>query len=182
MAKVILVRHGEAAAGFGAHRDPGLSNLGRQQAINTAKHLESIGPLPLFSSPLMRAQETAKPLSDLWQRDVEIETRIAEIPSPIEELESRATWLSTIMAGSWKSLPDELKIWREALIECVQNAPKDCVMFSHFVAINLLVGAANDDEHMVVFRPNNASMTQFTNDDDRLIVHSLGEEADTHVN
>ena len=182
MAIIYFVRHGEAAAGFGAHRDPGLSELGVSQADATAKHLAPLGPLPIFSSPLQRAQETAKPLADIWQGSVSIEHRIAEIPSPIDDLTDRSDWLATAMAGTWHDLPDNLKAWRQDLIDCVQEASGDCVMFSHFVALNLLVGAANDDAAMVSFRPDNASITRFTNDDGVLRALSLGEQAQTKVN
>lgn len=182
MATVVLVRHGEAAAGFAGHHDPGLSLLGKNQAERTAQELESIGPLPIFSSPLKRAQETAQPLSKLWNTKVEIETRVAEIPSPSDDLSERAEWLQKVMAGTWLELPEDLQAWREELLDCVQRASQDCVMFSHFVAINLLVGAAKDDPRMVVFRPNNASITKFTNDNGNLVVHELGREASTHIN
>ena len=86
------------------------------------------------------------------------------------------------MAGAWHDLPPNLKAWREALIDCVVSAPSDCVMFSHFVAINLLVGAANDNPAMVSFRPDNASITRFQSDGLTLTVLGLGEQAQTHVN
>ena len=182
MATVILVRHGEAAAGFAGHHDPGLSELGKTQAEQTAKHLDSKGPLPLFSSPLRRAQETAIPLASMWGQAVTIESRVAEIPSPTADLSDRADWLAKVMAGSWHDLPPNLQKWRTDLIDCVLSATEDCVMFSHFVAINLLVGEATNDSRMVVFRPNNASMTEFTNDNGKLAIQSLGVEATTRVN
>ena len=85
MTTIYFVRHGEAEAGFGSHRDPGLSELGRTQAVATAKHLASLDPIPIFSSPLLRAQETAQSLANIWDAPITIEDRIAEIPSPIEE-------------------------------------------------------------------------------------------------
>ena len=36
---IILVRHGEASAGWTSHPDPSLSNKGRLQAKNTGKGL-----------------------------------------------------------------------------------------------------------------------------------------------
>ena len=179
---VYFVRHGEAAAGFGAHRDPQLSSRGVLQAEETAKKLASMKPIPLISSPLRRAQETADALAKLWKSSVTIEARIAEIPSPIEDLTDRTTWLAKVMAGSWSDLPPDLQIWRQALLDCVVSVPSDCVMFSHFVAINLLVGAANDNPAMVSFRPGNASITKFESDGSRLTVLELGDEASTHVN
>lgn len=182
MTTIYFVRHGEAEAGFGAHRDPGLSELGRNQAIATAKHLSSLEPIPIISSPLLRAQETAQELAKLWNAPITTEERIAEIPSPIEDLTDRSRWLAQIMAGAWRDLPPNLKTWREALIDCVVSVPSDCVMFSHFVAINLLVGAANDHSAMVSFRPDNASISRFESDGSSLKVLGLGEQAQTHVN
>ena len=182
MANIYFVRHGEAEAGFGSHRDPGLSELGKKQAESTAKHLSNLTPIKLFSSPLARAQETALALAELWQTDFQLEDRIAEIPSPIEDLNDRSQWLATVMGGTWQDLSEELQEWRQRLIDCVINQPNDCVMFSHFVAINILVGAANAADEMVSFRPNNASITTFTNTDGLLKVETLGFEANTHIN
>ena len=182
MKTIYFVRHGEAAAGFGDHRDPNLSELGRRQAAATAKHLQPLGPLPIFSSPLQRAQETARALADSWSVPIATETRIAEIPSPIDDLTDRSRWLATIMAGDWHALPADLKQWRRALLDCVINVNSDCVMFSHFVAINLLVGEATGEDAMVSFRPDNASITRFKSDGNKLTVEALGEQAQTHIN
>ena len=87
MAIVQLVRHGKAAAGFGAHPDPGLDDLGRRQAAAVATMLDtqhSERP-ELLSSPMARAFETAQALADVWQVPIDLEPRVAEIPSPTEE-------------------------------------------------------------------------------------------------
>lgn len=182
MTTIYFVRHGEAEAGFGAHRDPGLSALGQSQALATAQHLATLAPMPIFSSPLLRAQETAQALAKIWAAPITIENRIAEIPSPVEDLTDRTTWLANVMTGTWHDLPPNLKVWREALIDCVVKAPNDCVMFSHFVAINLLVGAASNNVAMVSFRPDNASITRFESDGSTLTTLGLGEQAQTNVN
>lgn len=49
MPSIYLIRHGQAAAGFDGHRDPGLSDLGRKQAIAVADDLATLGPLPVYS-------------------------------------------------------------------------------------------------------------------------------------
>ena len=88
MAIVQLVRHGKAAAGFGAHPDPGLDDLGRRQAAAVATMLDtqhSERP-ELLSSPMARAFETAQALADVWQVPIDLEPRVAEIPSPTEDL------------------------------------------------------------------------------------------------
>ena len=95
---IYLVRHGKAAAGFGDHADPGLDDTGREQAAAAATALARLGPLPIFSSPLARAQETAAPLAQRWRVVPVIEPRAAEIPPPTIGL--RARWLSGAMQRS----------------------------------------------------------------------------------
>tara|TARA_X000000950_G_scaffold135269_2_gene168368 strand:+ start:18111 stop:18782 length:672 start_codon:yes stop_codon:yes gene_type:complete len=188
MAMINLVRHGQAAAGFGAHADPGLDDLGRAQANEVARMLHQQNqknqqPHPkVFSSPLARAQETATPLAQLWQTQVRLEARVAEIPSPTPELAARAAWLREAMRGTWSALAEPALAWRAALLECLVNQQEDCIMFSHFVAINAAVGAAQGDDRMHVFSPDNASVTTLDNQDGQLRVVHLGVVADTHIN
>lgn len=182
MPDVYVVRHGEATAGFSGHRDPGLSNLGLQQARETAARLQSLQPIRIYSSPLQRALETAQALADRWQAEVTIEQRIAEIPSPIHDLSDRSIWLADVMRRTWHDLPKELQDWRTTLIDCVRLQQQDCVMFSHFVAINLLVGEARQLSEVVSFRPKNASVTRIATDGKTLQVIELGDEAQTTVN
>ena len=181
MAKVYMVRHGKAAAGFDGHADPGLDDLGRAQAEATAALLADLGPLPIYSSPLARARETAVPLAERWQSEVIIEPRVAEIPSPTEDLAERSAWLRQAMAGSWSTLDDSLQTWRRELIDCVTAMPEDSVVFCHFIAINVAVGGAENDDRMVIFSPDNGSVTTLANDGGTLRVLELGRTAVTHV-
>ena len=59
--KIHRVRHGEPAAAFefDSHLDPRPDDPGRARAAATAAELAPLGPLPLYSSPLARARETA---------------------------------------------------------------------------------------------------------------------------
>jgi phosphohistidine phosphatase SixA len=54
MSNIYMVRHGEAAAGFDPHIDPGLSKLGKDQASATAKELDAMGPMQIVTSSLGR--------------------------------------------------------------------------------------------------------------------------------
>jgi len=182
MPTIYLVRHGKAAAGFGAHPDPGLDDLGQAQSETTARTLSKLPQMPVYSSPLARAQETAQPLCKLWHCDYAIEPRVAEIPSPTEDLAERSTWLSAAMAGSWSALDAPLQAWRTELANCLLAFTEDVVLFSHYVAINAAVGVALNDERMVVFHPDNASVTTLSNAGGKLSVVALGGEAVTHVN
>ena len=177
-----MVRHGKAAAGFDGHVDPGLDALGAEQAEATAAALAPLGPLPIYSSPLARARETAAPLAERWSVTPVIEPRVAEIPSPTDDLRERARWLRGVMGERWSNLPAELHAWRTAMIECVAAHAEDCVVFCHFIAINVIVGAATGADAMITFRPDNGSVTQIGVDDGRLRVIALGAEAATRVN
>ena len=58
---IFLIRHGEAAASWGDHPDPGLSDLGRGQAEAVSGILEKLGATSAISSPMQRCRETAQP-------------------------------------------------------------------------------------------------------------------------
>ena len=71
--------------------------------------------------------------------------------------------------------------WRRELIESLLAIKRDCVIFSHFIAINAAVGAAQKSDDVVCFRPDHASVTIMSNDKKRLRVVDLGRQADTLV-
>ena len=73
MTRVYMVRHGRAAAGWNVDPDPGLDELGRSQSLAVATKLSPLGPLPVMSSPLLRCQQTAFPLSTAWKQEVVVE-------------------------------------------------------------------------------------------------------------
>lgn len=184
MAQLYLVRHGKAAAGFAAHKDPGLDELGQTQAETIGRYLQTHinSPIAIVSSPLARAYQTAQPLAQAWKTDIAIESRVAEIPSPTDDLAERAAWLGQAMQGSWTELDPPFQAWRQALAQCLLDLSQDTVIFSHFVAINAAVGLAENDPRMRIFSPDNASVTVMRNDDGQLAVDQLGLTADTHVN
>ena len=177
-----MVRHGRAQVDAPDPWDPGLDALGRRQAATTARALAPNGPLPILSSPFARARETAAVLAKLWDAPVATEPRVAEIPFPTKELAERRRWLRQAMAGSWADLSDDLRAWRRELVACIASQAQDCVVFCHFIAINVAVGAALQDDRLVVFQPDNASVTTLSNAGGKLRLTSLGREAATKVN
>jgi len=181
MAKLYFVRHGKAAAGFGDHSDPGLDDTGRLQAEKIAEKLNQLPRMRLISSPLLRARETSNPLCKLWDTHAEIESSIAEIPSPTQDLSQRSEWLKGVMQDTWNNLDADLHAWRDNIVTYLLSLEEDCVLFSHFIAINVAVGYANKDGRMISFRPDNTSCTVLSNDGSLRILE-LGAEAETHVN
>ena len=162
MPTIHLVRHGRAAAGYHSHRDPGLDDVGRAQAEATAEALatELDAPVPIYTSPLARARETAAALASRWGVEPILEPRVAEIPAPTADLAQRARWLRGVMARPWANMPTEALAWRQSAIDCVLALEGDAVVFCHFVVINALVGAALGAEELIVFRPDNGSVTR----------------------
>src|ERR1041385_6268254 len=177
MSRLYLVRHGRAAAGFGESHDPGLDVVGRGQAEAVAQELAPRGPLPILSSPLRRTRETAAPLAKLWNVQPAIEEAVAEIPSPTDNLQERVAWLREFMAGSWRNATPALAQWRENVIAALTRLREDTVIFSHYIAINVALGAATGDDRVVVFSPDNCSVTVFENDGGALRLIGKGREA-----
>ena len=111
-----------------------------------------------------------------------LEPRVAEIPSPTEDLRERSRWLQGVMAGKWTDWPPELLRWRQELIDCVSGFETDVVVFCHFIAINVVVGAATGADELIVFRPDNASITTVATDEGSPRLLDLGTQADTPIN
>lgn len=183
MPRLYLVRHGRAAAGFGEATDPGLDEKGHRQAEVVAARLAPLGPLAILTSPLKRTQETAAPLAQLWKKTPVVDETVAEIPSQAMELSERIEWLRAFMRGSWRAADPQLATWRENLIATLAGVGTDTVIFSHFVAINVAAGAALGDERVVVFSPDNCSVTVLDLTDGALSLVEKGHEAElTKVN
>jgi broad specificity phosphatase PhoE len=180
---VVLVRHGKAAAGWSDDLDPGLDDLGRQQAEAMADSLYLFGPLPLYSSPLARCYETATALGDRWGVEPIVTPDVGEVESPDPDLAARGAWLRGFMGGRWSAQPQELVAWKQRVVDFLLGLEdQDSVVVSHFVAINAAVSAALGDDRVVVFAPDNCSRTELKIEGGRLEVVELGATATTHVN
>jgi broad specificity phosphatase PhoE len=96
--KLYLVRHAEPAALWGAHPDPGLSELGQSQAMAVAERLARLGARALITSPLSRCRETAAPTEATLGLVAAINHAVAEIPVP-EDVTNHRAWLTAVMSG-----------------------------------------------------------------------------------
>lgn len=188
MPLIYMIRHGRAAAGWDADMDPGLDDLGRSQSEAVAREIESrVGArLPLISSPLRRCRETSGPLARAWSTTPAIDQRVGEIPSPTHDLKERGEWLRAFMAGSWDSVRPQGGVdflaWRKGVGEALTALKGDTVIFSHFVAINVAAGLATGDERVILFKPDNCSVTVFETHGSSLALVQKGREAETKVN
>lgn len=181
-ARIYLVRHGRAAAGWNTDPDPGLDDLGRDQAERMAEQLAPLGPLDLVSSPLQRCQQTAAALGARWHVPAVIEPRVAEIPSPIGvPMDERVEWLRVAMAGTWSELGERYTLYRDTVGAYLRSLSADTVIASHFVAINAAIGTATGSDDVLIRRLDNCSVTVVEAVDGVLRLVEGGHEADTLI-
>ena len=176
-----LIRHGRASAGFAEASDPGLDEVGQAQAEAVAQELASLGPLPLITSPLRRARETAAPLEVRWERMAQTEPAVAEIPTPTADLQARTTWLHQALRGRWSDLPVDYQDWRERVAAALITLGTSTVVTTHFVAINAAVSVATGDDRMACFEPDHCSCTVLEVVDRTLRVVTLGRQRATQI-
>ncbi len=182
MTRVMLVRHGRAAAGWDTDPDPGLDALGAEQASAVALRLGTSGPLAVVSSPLRRCQATAAPLASAWGVPVRVDAAVAEIPSPEGvAIADRVEWLRASMSGTWAALGPRYIEFRDGVVEAIRSLPADTVVFSHFIAINAVIGAAIGDDRLVIRSLDNCSVTVIDVVDGVLALVEGGHEADTLI-
>ena len=181
MARLHLVRHGKASAGWDADPDPGLDDTGRTQAAATAARLAPLGPMPILCSPLRRTRETAAPLEAAWGTSATIDERVSEIPSPTEDLQARTVWLQRALRGQWTDLGDEYLAWRDRLLDALADVREETTVVTHFVAVNAVLGAALGSDDLVVMAVANASVTVVEHDGTSFQVVDAPAEASTDV-
>jgi broad specificity phosphatase PhoE len=188
--RLYLIRHAKPAATWSEAADPGLDATGQAQAVLTAAELvmRISGTLPIYTSPLQRCRQTAAALEPLWRRPAQLMTEVAEIPAPPLPLEQRHLWLQQAMAGTWTQLqqrsqpdwPDYLG-WRRTLLARVTALDEDSVIFSHYIAINAIVAASRDEDAVVCFKPDHASLSIVEVQGGKLQLVELGQQAQTLV-
>ena len=71
--------------------------------------------------------------------------------------------------------------WRQTLLDSLVDLPHDCVVFTHFIAINVAVSAEHSRYDVVCFRPAHASITCVEAVNGALRLIELGHEADSTV-
>jgi broad specificity phosphatase PhoE len=181
MTRLVVVRHGEAAAGFGDAADPGLSPKGLAQAEGLAGRLAELGRRPVFSSPMRRARETAEPLAERYGVSVAVAPVLREVPSPTADLAERRTWLRGALAGGWSDLSDEVAEWRDAILEAAAGVRFPQVWVSHFVVMNALVASTLGREEVTVFRPDHCAIVELDIIDGVVSIAHLPGDADSLI-
>ena len=183
MSRLLLIRHGAPQAAWGgAGDDPGLSDLGHAQALEAAHALRAYGGIEVISSPMRRCLETAAPFGAWRGRAPRIEARVSEIVAD-EGVDDRAAWLQARFPWRdranprlWPSLEPRLHVWRADVLEAVSTIQEDAAVFTHFISINVIVGAAMGRGETIVCIPGHASITELEVREGRLTLVRLGAE------
>jgi phosphoserine phosphatase len=106
--RIILIRHGESEWNishlYTGQSDVALSGLGRAQAQCVAAYLADKGVTAIYSSPLLRARETAAPLAALTHLPIRIEPGLIEI--------NHGLWQGLTVAQVREKFPGQYERWR----------------------------------------------------------------------
>ena len=85
------------------------------------------------------------------------------------------------MAGTWGELGSRYVTYRDCVASFLVGLGTDSVVFSHFIAINAVIGAAIGDDLLVVRSLDNCSVTVVDVVDGALQLVESGHEADTLI-
>ena len=108
--QLVLIRHAlpeRVVTTDGTPADPGLSELGRGQALALADWLAAERIDAVYSSPMLRARQTAEPLAQRKDLEIQLDERLSEfdrdstIYIPMEELKQTdyEAWLQFVKSG-----------------------------------------------------------------------------------
>ena len=105
---ILLIRHGEtilnAESRFRGHSEVDLNNRGRRQARALARNLPRFSPSHVYSSPLKRCLETARPLSNELGLTVVVDPRLIDL--------NYGTWQERPIAEVAGQSPGDYAAWR----------------------------------------------------------------------
>lgn len=176
MTRLFLIRHAEPEGQWGGKdADPGLTKTGKVEATAAGERMAVHGRMKIISSPLKRAKETAAGVASIMGGQVQVDPRIGEVAAP-PGTSDRRKWLDeTFPWGDqrtmrkWASTDPALQQWRQGVLQAATTLTEDAVFVTHYIAINVLVGAAMKSDFTIVCRPEFASITEMIVEDGQLI-------------
>jgi broad specificity phosphatase PhoE len=97
-------------------------------------------------------------------------------------MSDRIVWLRNAMQGTWDELGSDYVAYRNCITDFVRGIDADTVIFSHFIAINAVIGGVLGDDRLVIRSLDNCSITVFERDaTGNLSLVQGGHEADTLI-
>ncbi|MCU1601464.1 MAG: hypothetical protein JWO22_2173 [Frankiales bacterium] len=174
--ELVLVRHALPvrvdATDHGGPADPGLSDVGWQQAVRLLEALALDEIDALYSSPAARALETAEPLAAKLGLPLEVEPGLAEFDKehtsyvPVEELraENDPRW-HALVAGELQDSQVDAEHFQQTVVDAVESLVarhpgQRAVLFSHSGAINAYTARITGQDRLLWFAPSYASLTR----------------------
>jgi hypothetical protein len=85
-------------------------------------------------------------------------------------------WRAGAASRDWRAMAPELRSWRERVLSAAAAIAQDTAVFTHFIAANVVVGAAMDRTQTIIFRPDYASISELEVRDGLIRVRRLGQE------
>jgi 2,3-bisphosphoglycerate-dependent phosphoglycerate mutase len=191
--ELVLIRHGlpmRVENEPGTPADPPLSEEGREQARRVAEWLAPEGFDVVYSSPMRRAIETARPLADLLGLEVVVDEELAELDRdhhfyvPVEELKATGDpRYDQLLKGELYGDVD-IETWSQVAALAVQRVleahpGQRIALFAHGGVINAYLARLLGLETTFFFGPGYTSVSRVKMSDysDRIMLHSLNELA-----
>lgn len=181
MTRLYVIRNARTEDGVGFIENPGLDDIGMLQADGVADLLSSQDVMPIYSSPQRRAQETAQPLARRWLTTTIIDESLTLMPLPGTNGSTNTLWLKQFMNGTWQGAQPFQQAWRTTCLSRLRGLQRDSVIVTHYIVVNMIVGAATNDNRTTVFQPDNASITILDVEDGALKLVELGRQAATRA-
>jgi broad specificity phosphatase PhoE len=172
--KIVLVRHGRPDEGHAERpHDPPLGHDGVQQARQTAALLAREGIGRVVTSPLLRARQTAEPLAERLGVALEVVDGWAEADRNLPLYRSVET-LKAQGPTEWRRFLDDPvryvggdpQAFRAAVLGAldalIESARREdhIAVFSHGLAINVVLSHALGLERIIHFPPGYGSVTR----------------------
>jgi probable phosphoglycerate mutase len=172
--ELILIRHGlpeKIINEDGAPANPPLSETGHQQARKVADWLKDREIDRLYSSPMKRAYQTAEPLAEMKNLDIEVRDGVAEYDQnaghyiPVEQLKELdyERW-QKLMRGEMDEIDfprfcEEVILTIESIVD--QNRGKKVAITCHGGVINVWTAHVIGFEPRMFFNPDYTSINRF---------------------
>lgn len=173
--ELILIRHGlplRVENTDGTPADPPLSELGHRQASRMAEWLAQERIDRLYTSPMLRARQTAAPLAERLSHEASVEPRIAEFDRdhhsyvPLEELKrvDHPRWLAFMKSG-WYSETDP-RAFQDQVVSAfeqiiVDNPGGRVAAVCHGGVINVWASHLLGTDRLLFFPPDYTSVNRF---------------------
>jgi probable phosphoglycerate mutase len=174
--EIVLIRHALPvridATPDGSPADPGLAERGHEQAARVAAALAQDEIDALYTSPALRAVETAAPLAEALGMEPVVEPGIREFDSghtayvPVEELRASndARWQLLVSGDLYGTGVDPVE-FRSRVVEAVERIAARhpggrAVLVSHSGAINAAAGHVLGQGQAIWFAPAYCSINR----------------------